>query len=64
MRAPCIIVVRYVLPAIRVLIAKEPIERHSLSLVETAEKMGLTPAALTQYIKRVNSLLGLRLLAF
>lgn len=54
MKPPCIIVVRYVLPAIRVLIAKELVEKHGLSRVRAAEKMELTPAAITQYLKKVR----------
>ena len=54
MKPPCVIVVQYVLPALRVLIAKELIERHGLSQVKAAEKMELTPAAITQYLKKVR----------
>ena len=54
MKPPCIIVVRYVLPALRVLIARELIEKHGLSRVRAAEKMELTPAAITQYLKKVR----------
>lgn len=54
MKPPCIIVVNYLLPALRGLIARELIEKYGLSRVEAAEKMGLTPAAITQYIKKVR----------
>lgn len=54
MKPPCIIVVRYILPAIRVLIARELVEKHGLSRVKAAEKMDLTPAAITQYLKKVR----------
>lgn len=54
MKPPCIIVVKYLLPALRVLIAKELIEKHGLSRVRAAEKMELTPAAVTQYLKKVR----------
>lgn len=54
MKPPCIIVVRYILPAIRVLIAKELVEKHGLKRVRAAEKMGITPAAVTQYLKKVR----------
>jgi predicted transcriptional regulator len=54
MKPPCIIVVRYVLPALRALIARELIEKHGLSRVRAAEKMELTPAAITQYLKNVR----------
>jgi predicted transcriptional regulator len=54
LKPPCIIVVQYVLPALRVLIARELIEKHGLSRVRAAEKMELTPAAVTQYLKKVR----------
>lgn len=54
MKPPCIIVVQYVLPTLRVLIAKELIEKHGLSRVRAAEKMELTPAAVTQYLKKAR----------
>ncbi len=54
MKPPCIIVVRYILPTIRVLIAKELISVHGLSRVRAAKMMGLTPAAITQYLKNVR----------
>jgi len=54
MKPPCIIVVRYILPALRVLIARELVEKHGLSRVKAAQKMELTPAAITQYLKRVR----------
>lgn len=46
------IVVQYILPALRVAIAKELIEKHGLRKTEIAEKMDVTPAAITQYLKR------------
>lgn len=54
MKPPCIIVVRYILPAIRVLIARELVEKHGLKRVRAAERMGITPAAVTQYLKKVR----------
>ena len=54
MKPPCIIVVRYVLPTLRVLIAKELIEVHGLRRARAAKMMGLTPAAITQYLKNVR----------
>ena len=54
MKPPCMIVVQYVLPALRVLIARELIQKHGLSRVRVAEKMELTPAAVTQYLKKVR----------
>lgn len=48
------IVVRYVLPAIRAQIAKELVSKHGLKRSEVAKKMGITPAAVTQYLEEVR----------
>jgi len=46
-----VIVVQYVLPAIRVLIMKNLVEKHHMRKIDTSAKMELTPAAITQYMK-------------
>jgi len=46
-----VIVVKHLLPAIRVLVMKELIEKHSMRKIDVSEKMELTPAAITQYFK-------------
>ncbi len=46
------IVVQYILPALRVAIARELIEEHDLKKMEAAERMEVTPAAITQYLNR------------
>lgn len=51
MKPPCVIVVKYLLPAIRVLVMKELVEKHSMRKIDASEKMELTPAAITQYFK-------------
>jgi len=50
MKPPCMIVTSQVLPAVRVLVAKDLIETHELRPTIVAHKMGLTPAAVTQYV--------------
>jgi predicted transcriptional regulator len=50
-KPPCVIVVKYLLPAIRVLVTKELIEKYNLRKVDASAKMELTPAAITQYFK-------------
>jgi predicted transcriptional regulator len=45
------VVVQYVLPAIRALVMKELVERHHMGKMKAAVKMAVTPAAGTQYIK-------------
>jgi hypothetical protein len=42
--------VRYILPAIRRELAKALIEKHELSQKETAKLLGLTEAAVSQYL--------------
>jgi predicted transcriptional regulator len=44
-------VVQYVLPAIRVLIMRELIEKHGLRKIDASSKMAVSPAAVTQYMK-------------
>ncbi|MEM2104538.1 MAG: transcriptional regulator [Candidatus Bathyarchaeia archaeon] len=51
MKPPCVIVVKYLLPAIRVLVTRELLEKHNMRKIEASEKMELTPAAITQYFK-------------
>jgi predicted transcriptional regulator len=50
MKIPCEIIVWKVLPAIRKEFAKKLVEEHGLSQKETADKMGLTEAAISRYI--------------
>jgi hypothetical protein len=50
MRPPCEIVVKYVLPAFRSLVARELIEKHNYSQVAAAEKLSTTQAAISQYL--------------
>lgn len=52
MKPPCMVVVQYILPALRVAIARELVEKYGLRRREVAEKMGMTPAAITQYLNR------------
>jgi len=49
-RPPCELVVRYILPTLRSLIAKELIEKYGFSQVEAAKKLGTTQAAISQYL--------------
>jgi len=46
------IVVQYILPALRMNVAKELIEKYGLRNTEVAEKMDVTPAAITQYLNK------------
>ena len=50
LKMPCEIIVWKILPAIRSEIAKELVEKKGFSQRETAEKLGLTEAAVSRYI--------------
>lgn len=50
LRPPCELVVRYVLPAFRSLVAKELVEKYDFSQVAVAEKLGTTQAAISYYL--------------
>ena len=50
LRTPCEIIVWKILPAIRSELAKELVEKKGFSQKETAEKLGLTEAAVSRYI--------------
>ncbi|MGV9103390.1 MAG: transcriptional regulator [Promethearchaeia archaeon] len=50
MRPPCEIIVTTVLPALRSLVAKELIEEFSFSQSDAARKLGITQAAISQYL--------------
>lgn len=50
MRPPCELIVRYLLPAFRSLIAKELIEKYRFTQTEAAKKLGTTQAAISQYL--------------
>jgi len=50
MKPPCTIVASQILPAVRVVAAKDLIETYGLKPVVVASRMGLTPAAVTQYV--------------
>ena len=50
MRPPCEIIVRYILPAFRSLVAKELLENFGLTQAVTAKKLGTTQAAVSYYV--------------
>jgi len=54
LKPPCLIVVSEILPAIRVIVSREMIRRGELGPGEVAAKMGVSPAAVTQYLKGVR----------
>lgn len=50
MRPPCEIIVKKVLPTIRTLLVNDLIDRHDLSQKQAAERLGVTQAAVSQYL--------------
>ena len=50
LRPPCELVVRYVLPAFRSLVAKELVNRYHFSQKAAAEKLGTTQASISHYL--------------
>ena len=54
MKPPCMMVVQYILPALRVEIAKELSGDYDLKNAEIARKMDVTSAAVTQYLNRTR----------
>lgn len=51
MKPPCMIVVQYILPAIRAVVMKDLIQKYNVRKIDASVKMELTPAAITQYVK-------------
>lgn len=62
MKPPCVIVATEVLPAVRALIARNLVLKHGLKRSEVARKLGLTPAAVSQYLKLKRGREGISLL--
>ncbi|KXA89525.1 hypothetical protein AKJ57_05210 [candidate division MSBL1 archaeon SCGC-AAA259A05] len=54
MRPPCEIIVKKVLPAIRALLVKDLIDRHNLSQKQAAKRLGVTQAAVSQYLSSIR----------
>ena len=50
MKTPCEMIVKTVLPTIRASIAQELVENHHMSQKDAAEALGVTTAAISQYL--------------
>ncbi len=61
MKPHCILVVKYVLPALRAKVAKELIDR-GYRVKDAAEMLGLTQAAISQYISSKRGQKGISLI--
>ncbi len=57
LRFPCEISARYVIPAVRLMIAKKLIEEHNLTQSEVAELLGVTQPSISHYL---NSKRGIK----
>jgi hypothetical protein len=55
-------VVRYILPAIRAKLAQELVEKHGFRSKDAAEKLGLTQAAVSQYMSSKRGQQGIEIL--
>lgn len=58
LKFPCEISARYVIPAIRLMIAKKLIEEHNLTQSEVAELLGVTQPSISHYL---NSKRGVKM---
>lgn len=56
MKPPCMVVVKYILPSIRALVARSLVEEYNMKPIKVASKMDITPAAVTQYMKGVRGI--------
>ena len=54
MKPICEIVVQDVLPAIRALVAKELMDKYKMTQTDVAERLGVTQAAVSQYIRHLR----------
>ena len=50
MKPPCEVISKFLLPAVRALIARKLIEKHGFTQVDAASKLGLTQSAMSRYI--------------
>ena len=55
----CEIIGRYVLPIFRSMLAKELVQKYSLSQTEAAKKLGTTQAAISQYLSSKRAYKGI-----
>jgi hypothetical protein len=58
----CMIIVRYILPAIRAKLAMKLVEKRGFRSKEAAEMLGLTQAAISQYMNSKRGQQGIKLI--
>ena len=56
MKPRCELMVKKVLPAIRVAIVKELVKHHKLTQSEVAKRLGITQPAVSQYLNKIRGL--------
>ena len=54
MKPPCMVVVQSILPALRLEVTRELVEKYGMKRSDAASKMGVTPAAVTQYLSKAR----------
>ena len=54
MKPPCMVIVQNVLPALRVEITRQLIEKYGMKKTEAAKRMGITQAAVSQYLSQTR----------
>jgi len=54
MKPPCMVVVQSILPALRMEVTRELVEKYGMKRSDAAAKMGVTPAAVTQYLGKTR----------
>ncbi|MCX8171050.1 MAG: helix-turn-helix domain-containing protein [Candidatus Bathyarchaeota archaeon] len=59
MYLPCESIGRHLTPIFRAYLAKELIEKHGFTQVEAAKKLGITQAAVSQYLRLKRGVKGL-----
>jgi predicted transcriptional regulator len=60
MLSKCEVIGKYILPVFRALVAKELLENHNFTQVKTAEILGTTQAAISQYINSKRAYRGIK----
>jgi predicted transcriptional regulator len=54
MKSPCEEISKNIIPTTRALLVKDLIERHKLSQVEVANRLGITQPAVSQYLRSLR----------
>lgn len=63
LRAPCEIASRYILPALRAMVAVRLVRDYGLSQVEVAKKLGTTQPAISYYLRSLRGVKSMNILS-